>query len=97
MTCSVYNATDSSSDVMQSIDKLVDWSRLWQLQITLNKCHVLPIRASRGAHPLKHGGKFPLTHGIFPAPVLSLAISDLSLLMSLLLHCQFSRNLGVIK
>jgi len=37
--------TDNSSDHKQSIDKFVDWSELWQLQINLNKCHVLPIRA----------------------------------------------------
>jgi len=42
---SVYNATDNSSDLQQSIDKLVDWSKLWQLQINLNKCDVLSIRA----------------------------------------------------
>ena len=42
---SVYNATDNSSDIQQSIDKLVQWSKLWQLQINLNKCHVLPIRS----------------------------------------------------
>ena len=42
---SVYNATDNSSDIQQSIDKLVKLSKLWQLQINLNKCHVLPIRS----------------------------------------------------
>jgi len=28
-----------------SIEKFVNWSKLWQLQINLNKCHVLFIRA----------------------------------------------------
>ena len=42
---SVFNATDNSSDLQQSIDKLVKWSKLWQLQINLKKCHVLPICA----------------------------------------------------
>jgi len=39
----VYNVTDNSSDLQQSIDKLVDWSKWWQLPINLNKCYVLPI------------------------------------------------------
>lgn len=40
---SVYNTTDNSADLQQSIDKLVNWSKLWQLEINLNKCHVLSI------------------------------------------------------
>ena len=34
---SVYNIGDNSSDLQQSIDNLVNWSELWQLEINLNK------------------------------------------------------------
>ena len=32
---SVFNSGDHSADIQQSIDKLVDWSKQWQLQINL--------------------------------------------------------------
>jgi low affinity Fe/Cu permease len=35
---SAYNIGDNSSDLQQSIDRVVNWSKLWQLQINLNKC-----------------------------------------------------------
>ena len=41
---SVYNIGDNSFDLQQSIDNLVNWYKLWQLEINMNKCHVLPIR-----------------------------------------------------
>ena len=47
---SVHNIGDSSSDLQQSIDQLVNWSKLWQLEINLNKCHVLPIRAKSNSN-----------------------------------------------
>ena len=47
---SVYNIGDSSSDLQQSIDNLVNWSKLWQLEINSNKCHVLPIRAKSNSN-----------------------------------------------
>ena len=47
---SVYNIGDNSSDLQQSIDNLVNWSKLWQLEINLNKCHVLPIRAKSNSN-----------------------------------------------
>ena len=40
---SVYNSTDNSVDLQHSLDKLVEWSNLWQLQINMNKCQVLSI------------------------------------------------------
>ena len=40
---SVYNSTDNSANLQHSIDKLVEWSNLWQLQINMNKCQVLSI------------------------------------------------------
>ena len=40
---SVYNSTDNSADLQQSIDNLVKWSNVWQLQINMNKCQVLSI------------------------------------------------------
>jgi len=40
----VFNIGDNSSYLQQSIDKLVNWSKLWQIQINSNKCHVFPIR-----------------------------------------------------
>jgi len=44
---SVYNASDNSSNLQQSIDKLVNRSKLQQsLQIILNRCHALHIRAN---------------------------------------------------
>jgi len=41
---SVYNIGDNSSDLQQPIDKLVNCSKLWLLQINLHKGPVLPIR-----------------------------------------------------
>ena len=40
---SVYNSTVDSAELQHSLDKLACWSDLWQLQINLNKCHVLSI------------------------------------------------------
>jgi len=47
---SVYNISENSSDLQQSIEDLVSWSKLWQLQSNLNKCHVLPIRAKSNSN-----------------------------------------------
>ena len=47
---SVYIIGDNSSDLQQSIDNLVNWSKLGQLEITLNECHVLPIRAQSNSN-----------------------------------------------
>ena len=41
---SIYNSTDSSLNLQQSVDQLVYWSNVWQLKININKCHVLSIR-----------------------------------------------------
>ena len=41
---SIYNSTDWSLNLQQSVDQLVYWSNLWQLKININKCHVLSIR-----------------------------------------------------
>ena len=47
---SVYNSTDCSLNLQQSVDQLVYWSNLWQLKININKCHVLSIRNKSGTN-----------------------------------------------
>ena len=42
--CSIYNSANGTLNLQQSIDQLVYWSKLWQLKININKCHVLSIR-----------------------------------------------------
>jgi hypothetical protein len=41
---SIYNCVDGMLNLQQSIDKLVNWSNVWQLKINVDKCHVLSIR-----------------------------------------------------
>ena len=46
----IYNSTDCSLNLQQSVDQLVYWSNLWQLKININKCHVLSIRNKSGTN-----------------------------------------------
>lgn len=39
---------------VESIDKLVNLSKIWQLQINLNKCHILSIRAKPNSNIYSH-------------------------------------------
>lgn len=41
---SIYNSDDGVLNLQQSVDRLVHWSKIWQLNFNLSKCHVLPIR-----------------------------------------------------
>ena len=40
---SICNCAVGMSNLQQSVDQLVYWSKMWQLKININKCHVLSI------------------------------------------------------
>ena len=43
-------------ELQQSLDKLVEWSTLWELPINSRKCAVLPVGTSTPLHPYSLGG-----------------------------------------
>jgi ribonuclease P/MRP protein subunit RPP40 len=50
------NSTDSCDKIQDGLNKLYDWSKAWQLNVSLNKCFVLHVGHIRSEYCYNIGG-----------------------------------------